>query len=92
MNAQKGKKRSQTRKAVKRAKAAVRVSRKAKANPKLNLSLTDRMREQGYTGEWRYLSGKCALCGGKLATDGETVWCVGGGRDGGDFPIRLRSV
>lgn len=74
---------------MKGAKATVRVSRKAKANPKLNLSLTDRMREQGYTGEWRYLPGKCVLCGGKLATDGEAAWCVGSGASVSFCPISV---
>lgn len=76
MTAQKGKKRSQKRKAVKGAKVTVRVSRKAKANPKLNLSLTDRMREQGMIKTCWYTTDLCDLCGGQMATNGQTRWCV----------------
>lgn len=44
---------------------------------KFNLALTNRMKAHGHTGKWRYMPGMCP-CGGRLATDGETTWCVGG--------------
>lgn len=75
MTARKGKKRSQKRKAVRGAKVTVRVSRKAKAKPP-RLSLTDRMREQGVVKTCWYTTDLCDLCGGQMATNGQTRWCV----------------
>lgn len=51
--------------------------KKKAAKPKFNLALTDRMKAQGYTGRWRYLRGRCQVCGGWLATNGDSSWCVG---------------
>lgn len=52
--------------------------KKTAAKPKFNLALTDRMKAQGVVKTCWYTTDLCDLCGGQMATNGQTRWCVSG--------------